>query len=128
MACASRCVAYYLLAGSDVFDGQSVLEVCGQHLHQKPEPFSARGVAVPADLEALVLSCLEKDAARRPQSAAELRLELEAITVEPWDGESARLWWLEHEAALHRDTPANPSGPKTIAVDGARTPAAPAPA
>ena len=30
-------VAYYLLAGVDVFDGKSIVEVCGQHLHQEPD-------------------------------------------------------------------------------------------
>jgi serine/threonine-protein kinase len=115
-------VAYYLLAGSDVFDGKSILEVCSQHLHQKPEAFSVRGVAVPAELEAIVLACLEKDPARRPQSAAELRVKLEACAVEPWDSESARVWWLDHEPALHPHAPPNPSRPKTIAVAGARTP------
>lgn len=65
-------VAYYLLAGVDVFRGKSVVEVCGQHLHQKPEPLSARGVAIPAELEAVVLACLEKDptaALRAPPSS-----------------------------------------------------------
>ena len=36
-------VAYFLLAGVDVFDGKSIVEVCSQHLHQEPEPLSARG-------------------------------------------------------------------------------------
>ena len=49
-------VAYFLLAGTDVFEGPSVLEVCGQHLHQAPQPLSARGVQVPAELEAIVLA------------------------------------------------------------------------
>jgi serine/threonine protein kinase len=120
-------VAYFLLAGSEVFDGQTIIEVCSQHLHQPPDPFSARGVAVPAELEAIVLACLEKDAARRPQSANELRRQLQACAVEPWDAENARLWWLEHETALQREVPASSSGPKTIAVDGARTPTVLAP-
>src|SRR6185436_7786157 len=34
-------VAYYLLAGVDVFDGKSVVAVCSQHLHQDPQPLSA---------------------------------------------------------------------------------------
>ena len=78
-------VAYYLLAGIDVFDGKSIVEVCGQHLHQEPAPLSARGVAIPAELEAVVLACLNKDPDRRPQSAAELRRRVEACAVEPWD-------------------------------------------
>ena len=54
-------VAYYLLAGVDVFDGKSIVEVCSQHLHQEPAPLSARGLAIPAELEAVVLACLDKD-------------------------------------------------------------------
>jgi serine/threonine-protein kinase len=76
-------VAYYLLAGADVFDGKSIVEVCSQHLHQEPEPLSARGLAIPPELEAVVLACLNKDPDRRPQSAAELRRRVEACSVEP---------------------------------------------
>ena len=34
-------VAYYLLAGVEVFDGKSIVEICSQHIHQRPEPLSA---------------------------------------------------------------------------------------
>jgi serine/threonine-protein kinase len=113
-------VAYYLLAGVAVFDGKTVLEVCGQHLHQPPASLASRGVAVPADLEAVVLECLSKDPARRPQSAAELRRRVAACDVEPWEAESARAWWREHRDELQRDT-AQPTGEaKTLAVDAAR--------
>jgi eukaryotic-like serine/threonine-protein kinase len=113
-------VAYFLLAGTDVFDGGSIVEVCSQHLHQKPEPLSARGVAISAELEALVLACLEKDPAFRPQSAAEIRRRLEACSVEPWDSEKARAWWQAHQAQLDRAAPQSTSGPKTIAVMAGR--------
>jgi serine/threonine-protein kinase len=114
-------VAYFLLAGDNVFTGESVLEVCSQHLHQKPKPLSARGVAVPADLEAIVLACLEKKPEHRPQSTDELRRRLEACVVEPWDAESARLWWLDHRAELDSDAAESmsASAPRTIAVDEA---------
>src|SRR3954468_13788820 len=52
-------VAYFLLAGHEVFNGKSVVEVCGQHLHRAPDPLSARGVTVPPELEAVVLACIE---------------------------------------------------------------------
>jgi hypothetical protein len=51
-------VAYYLLAGVDVFEGNSVIQLCIQHLHQAPESLRARGVDVPAALDELVLQCL----------------------------------------------------------------------
>jgi hypothetical protein len=112
-------VAYYLLAGVDVFDGKSVVEVCSQHLHQEPERLSARGVVVPAELEAIVLACLEKDPAHRPESAAELRRRIEACTVEPWDGERAQAWWRDRKPGLESDAVENTGEVRTMAIDGA---------
>ncbi|HTV24794.1 MAG TPA: serine/threonine-protein kinase [Polyangiaceae bacterium] len=113
-------VAYFLLAGREVFDGRSIVEVCSQHLHQKPEPLSVHGVNVPAELEALVLACLEKDPSRRPQSAAALRQQLEACRVPPWSDDDARHWWLAHQPELEPALAPSASGPKTIAVRGLR--------
>ncbi len=111
-------VAYYLLSGSELFTGKSIIEVCSQHLHQQPQPFGVRGVQVPSDLEAIVLACLEKDPARRPQTAAELRRRLEECEVERWDGEHAARWWNQHRSVLDTEVAPSESGPKTIAVDG----------
>jgi len=117
-------VAYYLLAGSDVFEGKTLIEICIQHLHQQPEPLSARGVTVPPELEALVLACLDKDPSRRPQSAAELRRRLEACAVDTWGHDEAHAWWLEHHTALGRAATRSHTKPHTIAIDGAdRSPA-----
>ncbi len=72
-------VGYFLVTGQDVFTGRSVPEVCGHHLHSVPVPPSARlGAPIPADLEALILRCLEKDPAQRPADANELRNALRA--------------------------------------------------
>ena len=111
-------VAYYLLAGTEVFDGKSLVQVCIQHVHQQPEPFSVRGVVVSPELEAIVLACLDKQPERRPQTAAELRRRLEACAVEPWSQENARAWWLEHQPQLDRDAAHDTEAPRTIAVDG----------
>jgi serine/threonine protein kinase len=35
-------VAYFLLAGADVFGGKSVIELCIQHIHEQPESLAAR--------------------------------------------------------------------------------------
>lgn len=112
-------IAYYLLAGVDVFEGKSVVEVCSQHLHQEPMPLSARTPTISAELEALVLACLSKRPAQRPQSAAELRRRLEACAVAPWGSEQARAWWLEHQAAVDADAVKFMADGRTIAVDGA---------
>ncbi len=113
-------VAYFLLAGGEVFNGKSIVEVFGKPLHQEPEPLSARGVTIPAELEAVMLACLDKKPDRRPQSAAELRRRLDACAVEPWDSASARTWWLEHQSALDADAVPSTGEPRTIAVDGSR--------
>jgi serine/threonine protein kinase len=117
-------VAYYLLAGVDVFDGKSIVEVCSQHLHQAPQPLSARGLTVPADLEAVVLACLNKDPGRRPQSAAELRRRIDACSVEPWDSASALAWWREYQPDLDEDAVHSTGEAMTITVDGAYRPPA----
>lgn len=112
-------VAYYLLAGTDVFNGKSVVEVLSQHLSQKPEPLSARrGLSVPAKLDAVVLSCLEKDPNNRPQTAAELRQRIEACRVEPWDRATALAWWRDYPADPDADTVLGTDDARTIAVDG----------
>lgn len=111
-------VAYFLLAGVDVFEGNSVVEICIKHIHEAPVSLSARGVAVSAELDAVVLACLEKDPARRPQSAAELRRRLEACVLEPWGSDHARTWWHEHQASLASDNVASTNQPRTIAIEG----------
>jgi serine/threonine protein kinase len=92
------CVAYYLLTGRQVFEGDTVMQVFAQHLQAAPTSPSQRGpCTVPPDLEQLVLSCLAKKPEDRPQSAAELDRQLAAADVEPWTDVHARQWW----AATH---------------------------
>jgi hypothetical protein len=108
-------VGYFALTGQSVFPGRTLVEVCSHHLHTRPEPPSTRlGEPLPADLEALVLDCLEKDPARRPGGARELRRRLEACAdFGGWTEDDARAWW---EANAGAAAPAAP-GP----VDGALT-------
>ena len=94
-------VAYFLLAGSEVFLGKTIVEVCSQHLHEAPEPLENRGISVSPELEAVVRACLEKDPARRPASARELRERLLACrAAPPWDDALAAAWWQKYESAL----------------------------
>jgi hypothetical protein len=109
-------VAYYLLSGSELFSGQTLVEVCGAHLHREPDPLESRGVSVPKELEAIVRACLEKKPERRPRSATELRQQLDACGLEPWGNDQARRWWLEHQSALESRVAENVEGSRTIAV------------
>jgi serine/threonine-protein kinase len=112
-------VAYYLVTGQNVFEGTSIVEICGHHLHTQPTPPSARaGRAVDPDLEALILCCLAKDPADRPASARDFLKRLSALDVGRWTDEDAGRWWLAHEAEL--STPdvstSRSSGDDTIAI------------
>jgi serine/threonine-protein kinase len=52
---------------------------------------------VPAVLDAIVLRCLAKDPAERPQSAQELERALAAVPLaEPWTDDQAQRWWDKH--------------------------------
>jgi serine/threonine-protein kinase len=87
-------VVYFLLTGRPVFEGRTVIEICGQHLHADPVLPSARlGRRLPEALEAWVMACLEKDPARRPASAAEAAERLDRASPEAWTAYDARAWW-----------------------------------
>ena len=87
------CVAYWLLTGTVVFEAESFLAMAAKHLNEEPVPPSSRTEAmIPADLEAIVLSCLRKDPDDRP-GADELASRLSACEIPVWTKEHARRWW-----------------------------------
>ena len=93
-------VGYFLLTGTPVFRGLTSGEVCSQHLHEAPEPPSARlGRPVEPCLERLILRCLAKDRDDRPRDARALIAELDACLpeLEPWTTVQADAWWDEVE-------------------------------
>jgi serine/threonine-protein kinase len=92
------CVGYWLLCGQLVFTGQTPMAMVSQHIHEAPPPLSDRTeIGVPADLERVILDCLAKDPAERPQSAEVLRDRLRACSFEhPWNNQRAAAWWKAH--------------------------------
>jgi hypothetical protein len=93
------CVAYWLLTGQHVFQGETAVKVMLDHVHTAPAPPSSRcAQPIPAALEQLILACLAKDPADRPQTAVALGDQLEAIQLAtPWTSQRAREWWQAHE-------------------------------
>jgi hypothetical protein len=91
-------VGYFLLAGQPVFGGRSVIEIAARHLYQAPVPPSDHlAEPVPADLERIILSCLQKAPDDRPRTAGELAAALSACaSAGAWTGDSARAWWATH--------------------------------
>ncbi len=77
------CVAYYLLTGRLVFQGESPIQTIIKHLQQPPEPPShVSQRAFPPALEELVLACLAKRPEDRPASAAEVSQRLAGVARE----------------------------------------------
>jgi tRNA A-37 threonylcarbamoyl transferase component Bud32 len=92
------CVAYYLLTGQLVFDADTPMKMFLAHMQAPPIPPSQRSeLRISREVDDLVLACLEKDPAKRPQSAQELlRLVRQCQTGESWDYDTARGWWQTH--------------------------------
>jgi serine/threonine-protein kinase len=87
------CVAYFLLTGQPVFDGETAIQLLLKHLQQRPEsPSRLAPDPVPPALESLVLACLAKQPDQRP-TATELNRVLAEIDVDPWTEEHAERWW-----------------------------------
>ncbi|MGE3959731.1 MAG: serine/threonine-protein kinase [Vicinamibacterales bacterium] len=109
------CVAYFLLTGELPFEADSPMKMFVQHLQAVPVPPSQRGeLPVPAQLEALVLDCMAKDPADRPQSIDELRRRLEAVPgAGRWTNATARQWWTTHLVDLTTPVPPVPARLKT---------------
>jgi tRNA A-37 threonylcarbamoyl transferase component Bud32 len=68
-------IMFQIFTGKLPFEGASYIETVNGHL-QQPPPRPGTLADVPPSLEALILQCLEKDPARRPQSIADVRQRL----------------------------------------------------
>ncbi len=92
------CVACWLLTGQFVFAAETPVGLLLQHAQAPPAPPSARTqLPIPPALDDLVLSCLAKEPADRPQSARELSLRLAEVEGgSAWTEDRARAWWAAH--------------------------------
>jgi tRNA A-37 threonylcarbamoyl transferase component Bud32 len=72
-------LAYEMLTGRPPFAGGSAQQLIAAHLTRTPEPVAASRPSVPPALGALVMRCLEKSPADRPQTAEEVLRELEMV-------------------------------------------------
>jgi hypothetical protein len=113
------CVAYWLLTGKDVFEGQLDIQLLFAHVNAEPErPSSRTQQPIPAALEAIVLECLRKDPAQRPQTARELARRLDAVPLQAtWTPERAAAWWQREGLALGATATSATSRTATAEVD-----------
>jgi serine/threonine protein kinase len=113
-------VGYFMLTGCELFETDSVLDVIHMHLTARPKPPSERvGHALSSDLENLIMRCLKKNPADRPQSSEELANGFRACQdADKWSEYDARKWWEEYGNRIlttSRDRPPG-SSPDTVII------------
>jgi TolB-like protein/Tfp pilus assembly protein PilF/tRNA A-37 threonylcarbamoyl transferase component Bud32 len=75
------CLAYELVSGKPPFADMSVQGLFAAHLSERPADVLDRNPDAPPALAALIEQCLEKDPARRPQTAKDILGVLERVTT-----------------------------------------------
>ena len=83
------CVLYEMLTGRRPFSGETSADLMVAILHSVPPQLSESGTRRPAELDRIVSRCLEKDAAKRFQSAKDVLAELKKIPLQSPLAESA---------------------------------------
>ncbi len=125
-------VAYFLLAGMEVFTGTTSNQIVSKCLTQPPVPLSERlphSERLHPELEALVMRCLEKAPEKRPPDALALRHLLLALDIPKWTEADAAQWWYRTGQPLTtRRREATSQRIEVLTVDlGERNVTAPAP-
>jgi serine/threonine-protein kinase len=83
---------YEMLTGRTPFKGDSVQAILDKHLHEDPGPPRSLNPGISAELNDVVMKCLEKEPANRYQSAAELREALGCLSEGFRRRTRRRLW------------------------------------
>jgi len=111
------CILYAMLCARPPFVGSGSGDVLAQHIYQAPDPPRWTAPDVSADLEAIILKLLEKEPARRYQSAHELARALRAI---PLAGDPVA------STTVHGGPPPPAPGPTPVPAPYRDDPSAPA--
>ena len=85
-------VAFYLLTGEFLFDGDSSAEILYCVVNEPARrPSQAAAQEIPAELDSLIISCLQKDPQDRPQDMGALIEVLDSLAIAlPWTQSEAR--------------------------------------
>lgn len=96
------CSAYWALTGHTPFQAESVAQMLIHHAQTPPVPPShVSELPIPADLEQILMTCLEKDPARRIPSALDLDAAFGRVRCDRvWTDAQARAWWDAHAPDL----------------------------
>lgn len=94
-------VAFHLLTGRRLFEAETDLDLTHQVLNAPPRrPSECAPGEIPEELDNLVLRCLAKDPAARPQRMEELLMVLYVLSAwHPWTQSAAAEWWQRYRAS-----------------------------
>ena len=110
-------VAYYMLTGRPPFEGDRPLKVIIAHAREEATPPSHHQSGIPADLEKIVLRCLEKKPEDRFASAVELGNALDACaSAGQWGRPEAARWWAEHDDEVVEEESESAPAEESVAV------------
>jgi serine/threonine-protein kinase len=92
------CILYEMLTGDVPFHAETFMGVLTKHMFEPPQPPSQRNpnVAIPHDVEAVVLKALAKDRDQRYQTMKEMAVALEACS----GGDPLKAWGSEGSGVL----------------------------
>src|SRR5436190_17253703 len=82
-------VLYEMVTGRRAFAGANRISTLAAILHKEPQAASEISPAVPVELEKIIARCLRKDAERRAQGIADIKLALEELKEESEGGRLA---------------------------------------
>ena len=79
-------VLYEMVTGRRAFEGGTKISTLSAILHKEPQAASEISPDVPVELEKIIVRCLRKEAERRAQSIADIKLALEELKDESLSG------------------------------------------
>jgi serine/threonine-protein kinase len=119
------CVAWWLLAGNEVFKREGAeAKILNKHIY---DPIPSLRAAVrgwcPPELEEVIASCLAKAIDERPANARELAARLKAIPIpaeHAWTEARAIRWWNEYSPPAKPEA-AVATGDQQVIMPGSNT-------
>ena len=97
------CVAYWLLAGREVFGHRPPMGHLIAHATEEPQPINeVCDWSLPTPLRDLIMNCLAKDPLDRPADAGVVMRELSCLArAHPWTESDAENWWTARGLRAH---------------------------